>query len=404
LPFLFKSVFSSPDKKPLMDLLHYFDPVDFEKFDCPDWANKKHTLGLLLQKNQEKLKIEKADLIIIGVAEDRNSAMSGSGVAPDEIRKHLYNLNRINAKLKALDLGNLKLGITANDTYFALRDICENILERHQTLVILGGSQDLTFGMTKAFEGRLFNMVTVDPKLDFRKGIKSLNSENYLNLIFEKQKNLYSYTALAYQNYFVDQSDIDLFNNYHWELKRLGQVRYDLTSVEPILRDANIFSFDMNAVRCIDAPGQSMASPNGLYSEEACQAARYAGTSDSLNLAGFFNLIPGNDLSSNSSNLMAQIVWHFIEGFFSRKPEDPLEDSEDFNQFMVDMSDINMTLVFFQSRVSGRWWMEISDFENRKGGMYIVPCDEDDYKKASRGDIPDRWWKNIRKMNKRQNK
>ena len=71
---------------------------------------------------------------------------------------------------------------------------------------------------------------------------------------------------------------------------------------------------------------------------------------------------------------------------------------------MVDMSDINMTLVFFQSRVSGRWWMEISDFENRKGGMYIVPCDEDDYKKASLGDIPDRWWKNIRKMNKRQNK
>ena len=404
MPFLFKSVFSSPDKKPLMDLLHYFDPVDFEKVDCADWANKKHTLGLLLQKNQEKLKIEKADLIIIGVAEDRNSSISGSGLAPSEIRKHLYSLNRISVKLKALDLGNLKLGTTANESYFALRDICEYILERHQTLVILGGSQDLTFGMTKAFEGRLFNMVTVDPKLDFRKGIKNLNSENYLNLIFEKQKNLYSYTALAYQNYFVDQSDIDFFNNYHWELKRLGQVRYDLTSVEPILRDANIFSFDMNAIRCIDAPGQSMASPNGLYSEEACQIARYAGTSDTINIAGFFNLIPGNDLSSNSSNLMAQIVWHFIEGFYNRKPEDPLDDSEDFNQFMVDMSDINMTLVFFQSRVSGRWWMEISDFENRKGGMYIVPCDEDDYKKASHGDIPDRWWKNIRKMNKRQNK
>lgn len=404
MPVLFKNVFSTPDKTPLMDLLHYFDPIDFEKVECPEWANKKHTLGYLLQKNQEKLKPEKADLLIIGVPEDRNSVVSGSAKAPDEIRKHLYSLNRIGSRFKIYDLGNLKLGVTANDSYFALRDICEQILNHHQTLVVLGGSQDLTFGMTKAFEGRLFNMVTVDPKLDFRKGIKTLNSENYLNLIFEKQKNLYSYTALAYQNYFVDPSDIDLFNNYHWEVKRLGQVRYDLTSVEPILRDANIFSFDMNAVRCIDAPGQSMASPNGLYSEEACQVARYAGISDVLNIAGFFNLLPDNDLSSNSSNLMAQIVWHFIEGFFNRKPEDPLDDSEDFNQFMVDMSDINMTLVFFQSRVSGRWWMEISDFENRKGGMYIVPCDEDDYKKASLGDIPDRWWKNIRKMNKRQNK
>jgi hypothetical protein len=258
--------------------------------------------------------------------------------------------------------------------------------------------------MTKAFEGKLFNMVTVDPKFDFKKGIKTINSENYLNLIFEKQKNLYSYTALAYQNYLIDATDIDLYNNLHWDVKRLGQIRYNLTSVEPILRNAHVFSFDMNALRYLDATGQSMRSPNGLYSEEACQIARYAGSSDELKLAGFFNLIPDNDPSTNSSNLMAQIVWHFLEGFFNRKPEDPTEDSEDFNQFMVDMSNISMTLVFFQSRITGRWWMEISDFENRKNDIYIIPCEEEDYKNASHGDIPDRWWKNIRKMHKRQNK
>jgi len=404
LPYLFKNVFSTPDKKTLMDLLHYFDPVDFERFACPEWANQKHTLGYLLQKNQEKLKPEKAELIIIGVPEDRNSGILGSGKAPDEIRRHLYSLNRIGARFKILDLGNLKLGNTANDSYFALRDICEHFVDNKQTVCVLGGSQDLTFGLTRAFDGRLFNLVTVDPKLDFRKGVKNISSENYLNLIFEKQKNMYSYTALAYQNYFIDQTDIDAFNNMHFDVKRLGQIRYDLTSVEPILRDANVFSFDINAIRYIDAPGQAMASPNGLYSEEACQIARYAGISDTLQVAGFFNLIPDNDLSSSSSNLTAQIVWHFMEGFHNRKPEDPTDDTDDFNHFVVDMSDINVALVFFQSRVTGRWWMEISDFEHKKGRMYIVPCDEDDYKKASQGDIPDRWWKNIRKMHKRQNK
>lgn len=387
-----------------MDLLHYFDPVDFERFACPEWANQKHTLGYLLQKNQEKLKPEKAELIIIGVPEDRNSGISGAGKAPDEIRRHLYSLNRIGTRFKVLDLGNLKLGNTANDSYFALRDICEHFVENKQTVCVLGGSQDLTFGLTRAFDGRLFNLVTVDPKLDFRKGVKNISPENYLNLIFEKQKNMYSYTALAYQNYFIDQTDIDAFNNMHFDVKRLGQIRYDLTSVEPILRDANVFSFDINAIRYIDAPGQAMASPNGLYSEEACQIARYAGISDTLQVAGFFNLIPDNDLSSSSSNLTAQIVWHFMEGFHNRKPEDPTDDTDDFNHFVVDMSDINVALVFFQSRVTGRWWMEISDFEHKKGRMYIVPCDEDDYKKASQGDIPDRWWKNIRKMHKRQNK
>jgi len=404
LPYLFKNVFSTPDKKTSMDLLHYFDPVDFERFVCPEWANQKHTLGYLLQKNQEKLKLEKAELILIGVPEDRNSGISGAGKAPDEIRRHLYSLNRIGARFKILDLGNLKLGNTANDSYFALRDICEHFVENKQSVCVLGGSQDLTFGMTRAFDGLLFNMVTVDPKLDFRKGVKNVSSENYLNLIFEKQKNMYSYTALAYQNYFIDQTDIDAFNNMHFDLKRLGQIRYDLTSVEPILRDANIFSFDINAIRYVDAPGQAMASPNGLYSEEACQIARYAGISDTLQIAGFFNLIPDNDLSSSSSNLTAQIVWHFLEGFFNRKPEDPADDTDDFNHFVVDMADINVAIVFFQSRVTGRWWMEISDFEHKKGRIYIVPCDEDDYKKASQGDIPDRWWKNIRKMHKRQNK
>lgn len=387
-----------------MDLQHYFNPVDFEMFDCAEWANKKHTLGTLLQKNQEKIKPEKADLIIIGVEEDRNSGTPGSAKSPNAIRKHLYSLNRIAPRFKIIDLGNLKPGHTVNDTYFALRDICEYILERGQTLIILGGSQDLTFGVTKAFEGRLYNLVTVDPKLDFRKGIKNINSENYLNLIFEKQKNLYAFTTLGYQNYLVDATDIDYFNSYHLDVKRLGQVRYDLTSVEPVLRDAQVFSFDINALRFMDAPAQSIASPNGLYSEEACQIARYAGTSDEMKIAGFFNLIPDKDPSSNSSHLMAQIVWHFIEGFFHRKPEDPTDDSEDFNQYMVDMPDISMTLVFFQSRITGRWWMEITDYEERHTDMYIIPCDEDDYKNALGGEIPDRWWKNVRKLYKRQNK
>ena len=387
-----------------MDFQHYFNPVDFEKFKFAEWTNNKLSMGMLLEKNAEKIKLEKAELIIIGVEEDRNSSIPGAAMGPDEIRKHLYNLNRIGPRVKILDLGNLKIGHTTNDSYYALRDICNYFMENKQMLIVLGGSQDLTFGMTKAFDGRLYNLVTVDPKLDYRKGSKTVNSENYLNLIFEKQKNLYSYTALGYQNYFVDATELDQFNNFYWDVKRLGQVRYDLTCTEPILRDAHVFSFDLNAVRYQDAPGQSFASPNGLYAEEACQLARYAGTSDELNIAGFFNLIPEKDLSESSSKLMAQIVWHFIEGFVSRHPEDPGEDTDKFNHFIVDMSDMDMTLVFFQSRLSRRWWMEISDFEEETNELYLVPCDEGDYLKASQGEIPDRWWKNIRKMYKRQNK
>ena len=387
-----------------MDFHHYFNPVDFEKFEIAEWATNKLSLGTLLQKNAEKLKFEKADLVIIGIQEDRNASVPGSAKAPDEIRKHLYSLNRIGPRVKILDLGNLKIGHSVNDSYFALKDICDHIIENKKTIIILGGSQDLTFGITKAYEGKMYNLVTLDPKLDYRKGVKTINSENYLNLIFEKQKNLYSYTALGYQNYFVDATELDQFNNLYWDVKRLGQIRYDLSSTEPIFRDANVFSFDFNSIRYQDAPGQTFASPNGLYSEEACQLARYAGTSDAMNVVGFFNLIPDKDLSGNSSKLMAHIVWHYIDGFVNRNVEDPLDDSDNYNQFIVDMSDMDMTIGFFQSRLTARWWMQIDDFDHNGYGMYLVPCEEDDYVKASHGEIPDRWWKNMRKMHKRQNK
>lgn len=382
-----------------MDIELYFKPIDFAKFECTGWAQKKFTLAGLLEKNQEKLKIEKADLVIFGVEEDRNSMVPGSAKAPDKIREHLYNLNRIAPRFKILDLGNLKAGKSENDTYFALKDVCEYIHKKGKTAVILGGSQDLTFGITKGFEDEPYNLVTVDPKFDFKKGVKTINSETYLSLIFGKQQNLLTNTLLAYQSYFTDSLELDQFSQSCCEAKRLGQIRYDMTLVEPILRNADIFSFDINSVRSIDAPGQYFSSPNGLYSEEACQLARYAGLADNLSVAGFFNVMPSLDKQDITTKLMAQIVWHFLEGFYNRTSEMPGKFANEFNQFLVDLEDIDLPLTFYQSRETGRWWMEIKDTEEEK--QIIIPCTEDDYQTASKNEIPDRWWKNLRILDKK---
>jgi arginase family enzyme len=385
-----------------MELDLYFNPVDFSRFEQEAWTQKNYSLGHLLQKNQDKLKLEKAELVMFGVEEDRNAVESGASQAPDKIRRHLYNLNRIESRLKVLDLGNIKIGSSVNDTYFALRDVCETLLAQKKTVIILGGSQDLTFGISKCFESGSFSLVSVDPKFDFRKGVKHVSSETYLNLIFEKHKRIMQgFTLLGYQNYFIDSAELDFINQNQWEAKRLGQIRYDMASVEPLLRDADIFSFDLNAVRCIDAPGQSFASPNGLYAEEACQIARYAGLADHLKIAGFFNLLPEKGLIGISEKLMAQIVWHFIEGFHNRIVETPNILADDFNQYIIDMEDLDLPLLFYQSRKTGRWWMEIRDAASEEEGRsFIVPCSEEDYVLASKDEIPDRWWKNIRKFNR----
>lgn len=377
-----------------MNLDLYFEPVDFSKFVCAGWAQSKFTLGTLLEKNREKITPEKAELIIFGVGEDRHSNEPGSAQAPDMIRQHLYSLNRISPRFKVIDLGNMKLGRSVTDTYFALKDVCEILQGMGKTAIMLGGSQDLTLGMTKSFEHTPFRLISVDPKLDYQKGGKAVNSESYLNLIFEKQRKQLSYTLIGYQSYFMDALESDIFSQKNYEKLRLGQIRYDMASVEPMMRHADIFSFDMNAVRVMDAPGQYFGSPNGLYSEEACQLARYAGMADRISLAGFFNVLPSRDQHSITVGLMAQIVWHFIEGFFYRQPEWPGKHPGQFNQFLVDMDGIELPLTFFQSRKTGRWWMEIKDTE--EAVQVIVPCTEEDYQTASRNEIPDRWWKNLR--------
>lgn len=380
-----------------MNLDYYLNPVDFAGYALPKWAQKKYALSTLLEKNSQKLAPEKAKIVLIGVEEDRNAVSPGSSLAPDRIREHLYSLNRVAPRFKVLDLGNLKIGKTASDTYFALKDVCQYFLEQGITVVIMGGSQDLTLGTTKAFEDQYYNMVTIDPKLDYQKGAKNVDSENYLTFIFEKQRNLFSHTLLGYQNYFSDAVELSQVLDFNSDTKRLGQVRYNMSEIEPYMRGADLLSFDLNAVREIEAPGQYFGSPNGFYAEEACQIAHYAGMADHLKVAGFYNLIPNLDNHQLSAKLMAQIIWHFLEGFHFKVKEDPDKNPSEFSEYIIEMDDVDLPLTFYQSRKTGRWWMKI--YNQNDDTDHVVPCSQDDYDQAARYEIPDRWWRNIRKLN-----
>jgi formiminoglutamase len=53
-----------------------------------------------------------------------------------------------------------------------------------------------------------------------------------------------------------------------------------------------MLSVDISAVRQSDAPGNEHASPNGFYGEEICRICRYAGMSDKLSTAGFYEFNP----------------------------------------------------------------------------------------------------------------
>ena len=83
----------------------------------------------------------------------------------------------------------------------------------------------------------------------------------------------------------------------NFDALRLG-VSKDLKILEPIMRDADIVSVDIGALRFSEAPANKNTSPNGFYGEEICTISRYAGISDKVTSFGIYeynNLLDNND-------------------------------------------------------------------------------------------------------------
>jgi formiminoglutamase len=381
-----------------MDLNDYFDPVSLEKPD-DSFRFSDAMFGRNIKIHTPNIPIDEISnyhLAILGVPEDRNSGNIGSGHAPDRIRSKLYELFRVNEKLRIIDLGNLKRSSNANDTYFAVRDVMTDLLNNQVTAIVLGGTQDITQGIYMAFElvKEAVSAVAIDSRFDLGEG--PIHATTWISHVL-KGKKLLRLTVLGHQQYLVNRKDQEVLEERAFDTIRLGVLRTNISLVEPFLRDANLVSLDIAAVKQSEAPATHRPSPNGLLSEEVCQLARYAGISDQAACFGLFEVNPEYDNHDQTAHLSAQAVWYFMEGFSQRKREIPSQTNTDFKVFMVNHQDMEHALTFYKSLVTGRWWMEIPVMKT--GNKVIVACSDEEYKQACNHDIPELWWKAFQKVN-----
>jgi formiminoglutamase len=349
--------------------------------------------------------LENTDIAIIGVCEDRNSEEnSGTALAPDFVRSAFYKLFQGPYKTRITDLGNIRSGHNVEDTYFAVKTVVSELIKAKITPVIIGGSQDITFANYQAYEdlGQIINIATIDSCFDLGTAEEDIHSKAFLNKIILHQPNfLFNYTNIGYQTYYVDQDAIDLMRKLYFDIYRLGFIRANIEAVEPFVRNADMVSFDISSVRQSDAPGNADASPNGFYGEEACQIVRYAGMSDKLSSIGFYEVNPAFDKGEQTSQLVAQMIWYFIDGYYNRKHDFPMIDKEDYIKYLVFIQDHKYEIVFFKSKKSDRWWMEVpcpTNLRNKYERHYLIPCSYSDYQTALREEMPDRWWQVYQKL------
>jgi arginase family enzyme len=341
---------------------------------------------------------EDIKIAIITVPEDRNALNNqGTGENIDSIRREFYKLYKGNWFTKIIDLGTLKKGNTIEDTNFALSKIVYSLLKKNIVPIVLGGSQALTYPIYRAYDRleQMVNLVAVDNKFDLDDVDASLNSRNYLSkIIMDEPNNLFNFSNIGYQTFFNSQEEIDLLDKLYFESYRLGLVNKDLATVEPILRDADIVSIDISALRKNEAPANSNTTPNGFYGEEMCAILRYAGLSDKVSSLGVFEYNSFLDDRSQTAQLIAQMIWYFIEGINFRSNEYPFKSKKEYLKYIVPIDD--EVINFYKSNTSERWWMEIKDNITQK--ETLIPCSYQDYLEANNQNVPDRWWKTLRKL------
>lgn len=339
-------------------------------------------------------------IAILGVEEGRNAIdnqETGNGI--NEIRKQLYKLFPGSWISKIADLGNIQQGNTVQDTYFAVSDLLSGLLKQDIIPVIIGGGQDITYANYRAYDSmeQMVNVVSIDNKFDFGTIQDGVTSQSYLSsIVMEKPNNLFNFSNIGYQTFFNPQEEIDLINDLFFDAYRLGEVANEIELVEPVLRDADIVSIDISAVRNSEAPANNNATPNGFYGEDLCKIARYAGISDKVSSFGIYEFNPMLDNKTQTSQLIAQAIWYFIEGVNCRTNDYPFGTREQYQKFIVPMED--EVLNFYKSHKSGRWWMEINFDNNKYQRHSLIPCTYQDYLNANEQEIPDRWYKTLKKV------
>ncbi|MBI9066620.1 MAG: arginase family protein [Salinivirgaceae bacterium] len=369
----------------MKELSNYFDPIK-SKFVSSFEISNGFIGSEISLKNFEGSKIA-----LIGLSETRNAFEKVEPSDLQQVRRYLYQLSAFK-NLNISDLGNLKTGKTVKDTYASIEFVSKYLMDKNIIPLFFGGTQDLSVPIFKVFQKEQPECVVIDSRFD--SGSKHLHSKNFFKELAINNNSIIS--VAGYQSYFVSQKQLSEFESTGNWYYRLGLIRNNFSLIEPVLRDADMVSFDLSVIRQADCPASTFTSPNGLYNEEACQLANLSGLSDKLMSFHISEYDSSKDANGQSAHLIAQLMWHFIYGVSQRKGDYPVKSVASYKKIFVKIEKPDSELIFYQNPQNNRFWVEIPTKKNNVSK--VIACSEKDYRATCMGEIPDRIWKNFSKQ------
>lgn len=350
-----------------------------------DQGYKEGQIGHSISVYEQELPdLDEAQLIIVGCPDHRGAGIEQQqDQAPDAIRRQFYQLFYWHADLVLADVGNIKTGATLADTYAALRIVVAALIAEGKTVVILGGSHDLTLAQYQAYahHRQLIEATQVDALIDLYPDAV-LPADNFLMEMLTGTPNyIRHYNHIGFQSYYVHPQLLETLDKLRFDCYRVGNVKEALDEMEPVIRNSHLFSFDIGALANAYSPA-SLISPNGFTGEEACTLFRYAGMSPTVNTVGIYGYDLRADRQELSAKQLAQMLWYLLDGRSRGRREAALQEKDSFNEFYMAFAEVET--VFLQSKKTGRWWMQLPNKQ-------FIACSYKDYLLASSNEIPERW-------------
>jgi hypothetical protein len=314
---------------------------------------------------------------------------SGAPNSFSALREELYALFVPAKSVAIIDLGDIEMDV-ATAAAEKISYVLQKIFAEGVFPIVFSENMCNAEGVYDAVKAQHKNVSAtfVLPHANLGNAQEPLSNENFLaHIMSDCGRELSTLNVVGYQSYLTSPSDVKALGKQYCELVRLGAVRDNMLCAEPLLRDADMLCAGVNAVRQCDAPAAVDALPNGMHAEEMCRLLRYAAFSDKLKTCYLGNFNLANDVQRQTAKLVAQLIWHIIEGLAYRVGEVPTK-SKMCRRLQVQMGK-EQHILFYQSKVTDRWWMSVPIDGTQHEAP--IPCLREDYDKAAHGEIPDRW-------------
>jgi hypothetical protein len=311
-------------------------------------------------------------------------AIIGLGPNADLIRSHLYAYSFNFTGIEVADFGNLNHDGSPKNANAGLRECLIALKNENIIPIFIGENNNYSDALLKGIPYKDIDCAIVSPEIAF-------NPDTFVWKLNQKNK-LFHCSFIGIQNFMNTHASVQMVGEIFSEVIRLGELKSNISNIEPLLRQADVFEFDLNSIEYSQFQSSSKPLPSGLSNREACAICRYAGVSNKISVF----LLNQFELKANrptDAMQLAQMVWYILDGIDNRFNDHPQLNHRNFTVYKCHANS-GEDMVFLYSELTGRWWMQIPELnKKRKTAPKFIGCHASDYEIAIQGEVPELWYR-----------